>query len=98
MAGYILPPVSAHFYGGSGTEVTRCVIPHYFRCVPIILLSKRGGTPCLPFLRPKSGVLQTAAFAGRRRFAFICRFRGTGRAMHSAHSCSHRRIFLFSFG
>lgn len=98
MAGYIFAACVGIFLWGSGTEVTQCVIPHYFRCVPIILLSKRGGTPCLPFLRPKSGVLQTAAFAGRRKFAFIRRFHGTGRAMHSAHSCSHRRIFPFSFG
>lgn len=61
MAGYILPPVSAHFYGGSGTEVTQCVIPHYFRCVPIILLSKKGRHAVPPLFAS-----QKRRFADRR--------------------------------
>ncbi len=68
------------------------------RHLPLNLPNKKGGTRSASlFLLYEGG---GATFVGRRKIAFlrfICR-RGTGRAKHSAHSCSHRRIFLFSSG
>lgn len=61
MAGYIFAACVGIFLWGSGTEVTRCVIPHYFRCVPIILLSKKGRHAVPPLFAS-----QKRRFADRR--------------------------------